>query len=155
MVIAEDIGVKTPLGVFGADSVMNAVNPPLGVAPNTLNVVGVSIPSNVLFSPMLDGLMGVTQAGQTVITGEFIGVDGCPISNGNLLLDDRKQRSSFDIWGHQNYSFAVPFHHSDSDSLASGTPTTLTGPLPANVRLIDFNRSKESDTVFSHNLSGN
>ena len=54
MVEPEDVGVQVALQVLGADHMVNAVNPALGVAPKTLNVIGMDIAGDVLLGGVND-----------------------------------------------------------------------------------------------------
>ena len=75
MIKAEDVGVQVGLEVLGADGMVNTVNTPLDVAPETLKTVDVGVAINILLGSMSDRLMGITQSGEPVVAAQLICVD--------------------------------------------------------------------------------
>ena len=70
---------------------VDTINPALGVAPQAFHGVDVGGPVDVLLGSVLDGLMGVAELAEPTVGAEFVGVDDCARSGGDMLLDDGEQ----------------------------------------------------------------
>ena len=68
MIEPVDVGIEVSLQVLEADSMIHAVNAPLGIAPKTFDIVGVSPASDVLLGTVDNGFVGIPQAGQPVVS---------------------------------------------------------------------------------------
>ena len=160
MVEAEDIGIKVALQVFGADRVVNAVDAPLGVAPETFNIVGMGASCNVLLGAVGHGFMGIAETGKVVVGSVFVGVDGSIVGM-DVFLDHRDDGRCFTVGLYLNHGVALALNQAYHHGLAYGSapgPELLArvfvGFLAADVGLVNFYLSEQRDAVFlGHQLT--
>ena len=160
MVEAEDIGIKIALQILGADDVVNAVDAPLGVAPETFNIVGVGASCNVLLGAVDHGFMGIAETGKVVVGSVFVGVDGSIVGM-DVFLDHRDDGRCFTVGLYLNHGVALALNQAYHHGLAYGSapgPELLArvfvGFLAADVSLINFYLSEQRDAVFlGHQLT--
>ena len=69
MIEAVDVGVQVALEILGADDVVNAVDTPLGVAPEPFDVVGMGAARHVLLGTVDHGFVGIAKARQVIVGG--------------------------------------------------------------------------------------
>lgn len=153
MVVPEHIRIQVRLKMLGSDVTVRPGNPVLDDAPETVYGLGMGRAVHVLLGRMVDGLMVESQVGESAIAGHLVGVDGCPFSSGNVLLDDGQECLGLHVISYQHHSVALTFHQSHSDGLASGPTTPLPRALPTNVGFVNLDLPEEGRVVTSHHLA--
>lgn len=123
MIEPEHVRIQVALQVLGADYMVYAVNPSLGVAPEAFDVVRVGIPCNVLLGGMEYRFVGISQAGKAIVCGVLIGIDGSALDN--VGLDHRENRNGPVVGLNLHHGVAFPFHHADYCSLAYISPARV------------------------------
>ena len=160
MVEPEDVGVKVALEVLGADNVVNAVDAPLGVAPEPFDIVSMGAARHVLLGAVGHGFMGITKTGKAVVSPMFVGVDR-RIVGVYVLLEHRDDGSSLAIGFDFHHGSALAFNHPHHNGLADGSPTSvellrlmLVGFLPADVSFVNLYLSEQGGAVLlGHQLA--
>lgn len=153
MIITEGIGVQIPLQILRADGMIYTIDTPLDVAPETVDGVGMDCPSDILFGRVLDSIVGITQAGKSVIAEHFVGVNHSTRNGGDMLLDNGKQGIRLHIRDHRGDGFPLPFYHTSNDGFTSSPTTPFARALPSNICFIGFNFPKERDFFTGHQLA--
>ena len=120
MVEAVHVGVEVALQVFGADRVVNAVDAPLGVAPETFNIVGMGASCNVLLGAVDHGFMGIAETGKVVVGSVFVGVDGSIVGM-DVFLDHRDDGRCFIVGLYLNHGVALALNQAYHHGLAYGS----------------------------------
>ena len=160
MVEPVHVGVEVALQVFGADRVVNSVDAPLGVAPETFNIVGMGASCNVLLGAVDHGFMGIAETGKVVVGSVFVGVDGSIVGM-DVFLNHRDDGGCLAVRLYLNHGVALALNQAYHHGLAYGSAPgvellvgVLVAFLAADVSLINFYLSEQRDAVFlGHQLT--
>ena len=146
--------IEVTIQMLRGDLMIGAHNRPLEQAPNAFHGIGVNIATDPFFFVVIDRLVLRVVIRDAAIGGPLVGHDSRSLGEG-ILLDEFVERLSVISPLDSEPNVSTPLDSTEHHRLVG--PVSLVAhvpPMPADVRLVHFNRSLERSRVrFLHRLT--